>query len=144
MLGREGGMIKQLFWPFFLGLGGPVGSGQQYMPWIHVEDIARLFCHAIQKNHVSGVLNGVAPQVITNGEFAKTFARQMWRPAVIPLPLFAINWAFSEERAKIMTEGQRVIPKRTLESGFKYKYPDIETACQQVSRVIYNDDFDTK
>jgi NAD dependent epimerase/dehydratase family enzyme len=65
VLGRSGGMIKQLFLPFFLGLGGPVGRGDQYMPWIHIHDMASLFLFAIENDNVQGVLNGVAPQVCT-------------------------------------------------------------------------------
>lgn len=138
VLGREGGMIQQLVWPFFFGLGGPVGDGKQFMPWIHIHDLVYLFHHIIT-NDLSGIFNGVAPQIITNGEFAKTFARQLWRPAILPLPSFAVDLAFGKERAKIMTEGQKVIPKRTLESNFQYEFPDIESACKEFARIIYAD-----
>lgn len=75
-------------------------------------------------------------QIVTNRQFAKAFGRALWRPALIPVPEFVLNVAFSEERAKIMTEGQKVIPKRTLAYGFQYKYPDIDTACRQVAKLI--------
>lgn len=75
-------------------------------------------------------------QIVTNKQFAKAFGRALWRPALIRLPEFVINIAFSEERAKIMTEGQKVIPKRTLAYGFQYKYPDIDSACRQVAKLI--------
>lgn len=136
ILGRSGGMIKQLFLPFFLGLGGPVGRGDQHMPWIHIHDMASLLLFAIENENVQGVLNGVAPQIVTNRQFAKAFGRALWRPALIPIPEFVLNVAFSEERAKIMTEGQKVIPKRTLAYGFQYKYPDIDMACRQVAKLI--------
>ena len=71
-------------------------------------------------------------QIVTNKDFAKAFARALWRPALIPVPEYALNLAFSEERAKMMTEGQKVIPKRTLAYGFQYKYPNIESACREV------------
>lgn len=71
VLGKDGGMIKQLYLPFFLGLGGPVGSGNQFLPWIHVDDVAKLICFAIESGEIDGVLNGVAPQIITNKEFTK-------------------------------------------------------------------------
>jgi NAD dependent epimerase/dehydratase family enzyme len=64
VLGRTGGMIKQAFLPFFLGVGGPLGSGKQYMPWIHIKDLVNLFVYALKKENISGILNGVAPQVI--------------------------------------------------------------------------------
>nr|CAD7434542.1 unnamed protein product [Timema monikensis] len=132
VLGKNGGMVKQLYIPFYLGLGGPVGSGKQYMPWIHIDDLTNLLLFAIQKKDVKGVLNGVAPEIVTNKEFSQAFGRALWRPALIPLPEFVVNTAFSEERAKIMTEGQRVVPKRTLSYGFHYMYPDIETACKNI------------
>ena len=140
VLGREGGVVSQMYWPFYLGVGGPVGSGKQYFPWIHLHDIVGLIVYAIENSKVSGVLNGVAPQVITNGQFASALAKAMWRPALIPMPEFVLNLAFSEERAKIMTEGQKVIPKRTLESGYKFEFPTIDSACQQCARMIYADE----
>lgn len=75
-------------------------------------------------------------QTVTNRQFAKAFGRALWRPALIPLPEFVLNIAFSEERAKIMTEGQKVNPKRTLAYGFQYKYPDIDSACREVAKLI--------
>nr|CAG4640925.1 EOG090X07KR [Eulimnadia texana] len=144
VLGRHGGMIERLYWPFFFGLGGPIGSGNQYFPWIHIDDIARLFVFAIQNNKVSGVLNGVAPDIVTNREFAKTFGRALWRPAVIPLPAFVVETMFGKERAVMMLQGQKVIPKRTQELGFMYKYPDIYSALKECSRLIYTPELMTK
>lgn len=132
VLGRSGGIIKQIYLPFFLGLGGPIGTGNQYMPWIHITDLVNMFTFALKNNNVHGVLNGVAPQLITNKEFTKAFAIAMKRPAVIPLPSFVLQILFSEERAKMMLEGQKVIPKRVKEIGFQYQYPDIENACKQL------------
>lgn len=135
-------MIANLYLPFFFGLGGPVGSGQQYLPWIHLHDIARLFLHAIENQSVDGVLNGVAPNLVTSREFAKAFGASLWRPAFLPLPEFACNILLGPERARMLTDGQKVIPKRTLESGFKYKYPDIHSACKEFSKLVYTDDMD--
>jgi NAD dependent epimerase/dehydratase family enzyme len=75
-------------------------------------------------------------QIVTNRQFAKAFGQALWRPVLIPIPVFVLNAAFSEERAKVMTEGQKVIPKRTLEYGFQYKYQDIDMACRQVAKLI--------
>ncbi|XP_067012922.2 epimerase family protein SDR39U1 isoform X2 [Anabrus simplex] len=135
VLGRSGGMIKQVYWPFYLGVGGPVGSGDQFFPWIHLHDLVRLIVFAIENNEVKGVLNGVAPQVVTNKDFALSFGKAMWRPAFIPVPEFALNVAFGDERAKIMTEGQKVVPKRVLQYGFEYRYPDIDSACRECARM---------
>ncbi|XP_024940198.1 epimerase family protein SDR39U1 isoform X4 [Cephus cinctus] len=89
---------------------------------------------------VSGILNGVAPQIITNEQFTKAFAAALWRPAVIPVPTFLLNMAFHKERAKIMTEGQKVIPKRVLDAGYEYEFPNIDAACKQFAKLIYIDD----
>ena len=124
--------MSQLYWPFFFGLGGPVGSGDQYFPWIHIDDLVELMVYAIENDHVNGILNAVAPQIVTNKEFAKALGVSMGRPSLIPSPKFILKTIFSEERSKIMTEGQKVIPKRTLETGFKFKYDNIDAACRHL------------
>ncbi|XP_014216065.1 epimerase family protein SDR39U1 [Copidosoma floridanum] len=141
VLGRTGGMIKQVIMPFFFGLGGPIGSGTQYMPWIHIRDLVNLFLHALQNECVRGIYNGVAPELVTNAEFTKAFASALGRPAFIPLPEFALKTLLNEERAKIMLEGQKVIPKRVLESNFQYKYPTIKRACEEFAWVRYEEPY---
>ncbi|CAK9806920.1 Epimerase family protein SDR39U1 [Anthophora plagiata] len=132
VLGKNGGMIKQIYLPFFFGLGGPIDNGNQYMPWIHVTDLVNLFLFSIENKNVEGILNGVAPQIVTNKEFTKAFATVMRRPAFIPVPRIFLNILFNEERAKIMLEGQKVVPKRVQELGFQYQYPDINSACTEL------------
>ena len=134
VLGRDGGVLKNIYVPFFFGLGGPVGTGKQWFPWIHAKDCAGIMAHAIDNDHVTGVLNAVS-QPATNSEFTKALAAAMWRPAFIPLPEFALNYMFGPERAKIMTRGQKVIPKRTMESGYQYMYPDLASACKQCAQM---------
>lgn len=131
VLGRDGGMVKQLYWPYFLGLGGPVNPGSQFLPWIHISDLARLIIFAID-NKVTEVLNAVAPQPITNKEFSQAFGKALGRPAIFPVPEFIMNTIYNEERAKIVTSGQKVIPKRTQLLGFKYSFPDIDSACRSL------------
>nr|CAG4638503.1 EOG090X07KR [Cyclestheria hislopi] len=140
VLGRSGGVISELYIPFFFGVGGPVGSGEQYFPWIHIDDIAHLFLFAIKNDNVRGVLNGVAPDIITNKEFARAFGRALWRPAFLPLPAGAVNLIFGPERAKMLLCGQKVIPKKTLDYGFVFRYPDIYSACKEFSSLLYIND----
>lgn len=128
-------MIQQLIVPFYLGLGGPIGSGTQFMPWIHIEDVAALYVHAIEHNNLTGVVNAVAPQSITNGQFAKAFGAALWRPAILPLPGFVLNMIFSDERAKIMTEGQKVVPRKAIQSGFQFKFPEIDSAAKEFASL---------
>uniref|UniRef100_A0A8D8U4N0 Epimerase family protein SDR39U1 n=2 Tax=Cacopsylla melanoneura TaxID=428564 RepID=A0A8D8U4N0_9HEMI len=138
VLGNGGGMIKSSFWPFFFFAGGPMGSGSQPLPWIHIHDMVRIIRLAIEKENVSGVLNGVAPQIITNADFARAFGSALGRPAILPFPRFALNLIFSPERARIVAEGQKVQPKRLLEEyKFEYKYPTIEEACKEVVREFW-------
>ncbi|XP_051157391.1 epimerase family protein SDR39U1 [Leptopilina boulardi] len=141
VLGRTGGMIQQMIFPFFFCVGGIMGSGKQYMPWIHIQDLVSLFQHAIDNENINGILNGVAPQIITNQEFTKEFSSALGVPAFIPLPSMAVNLLFGQERAKIVLEGQKVIPKRVLESKFKYKFPDIQSACKNFAVLRYSEPF---
>lgn len=136
VLGRSGGIISQIYWPFYFGVGGRIASGKQFFPWIHIEDIAGLFAHGIQSEKVYGVLNGVAPQTVTNIEFTKALARAMWRPALFTQPSFVLKLAFGDERASMMIEGQKVVPQRTLETGYQFKYPTIKDACKSCAYTI--------
>lgn len=132
VLGRGGGVIQQTIWPFWFGLGGVLGSGKQYFPWIHVDDMTGIIFHALENDHVTGVLNAVAPQVVTNESYTKEYAGALWRPAILPTPSFAVNFIFGQDRGKILLEGQKVIPKRTLEMGFKFQYPELKQALAEI------------
>lgn len=136
VLGREGGMIQSLFVPFFMGAGGPVASGNQPLPWIHIDDLCNLIKYSIETPKVEGVLNGVAPQIITNRDFANAFAKALWRPALFPLPQFVVEYLFSKERSVLLTTGAKIQPKRTLETGFQYEYPEIYPACKSCSSMF--------
>lgn len=136
VLGREGGMIQSLFLPFFMGVGGPVATGNQPLPWIYIDDLCNLIKYSIENPKVEGILNGVAPQVVTNRDFSKAFASALWRPALFPLPEFVVEYLFSKERSVLLTTGAKIKPKRTLETGFKYEYPDIATACKACSSMF--------
>ncbi|UYV67418.1 SDR39U1 [Cordylochernes scorpioides] len=130
VLGKGGGLINQMYWPFFFGLGGPVGPGHQYLPWIHLEDLTSLFAFAISQPQVAGVLNGVAPEVVTSRQFAKTLGKAMCRPALLPMPARVMDLLLHPERASMVTKGQKVLPSRTLELGFKFQYPELLEACR--------------
>lgn len=139
VLGRNGGMISQIFLPFFMGVGGVMGSGTQSMPWIHVKDLSGLILHSIENKNVQGVLNGVAPDMITNRDFVSAFAKELWRPAFIPLPEFVWNFVFGQERANMITKGPKVLPKRTLATGYNFRFPTISEACKEFSHLAYLD-----
>ena len=124
-----------MFIPFFLGFGGKISSGKQWFPWIHVEDVAGIIYYAIQNERVNGVLNATAPHYITNAEFTRAFASQLWRPALCTVPEFALNFVYGSERAQALTTGAKVIPKRTLDLGYEYLYPDIKSACKEFATL---------
>lgn len=134
MLGRDGGAIAQMLWPFRLGLGGPIGSGQQPFPWIHVADLAGIVTHAVEREDVGGILNGVAPSATdtTNRGFAQAMGSALRRPAILPLPGFVVSAVFGPERSIMLLEGQRVVPRRTLESNFCFAFPDLPSALQDI------------
>lgn len=139
VLGRNGGLIGNIFWQFFFGLGGRMGSGHQPLAWIHVKDLAGLVHHSIENENVTGVLNGVAPQLASNQDFVDQFARSLNRPSFLPMPSFVWNFIFGPVRASMITEGQKVVPKRTLETGFQYRFPTLDRACFEFSHAFYKD-----
>ena len=116
-----------------------MGSGEQPMAWIHVKDVCGIITHAIENEKVNGVLNAVAPEIITNQEFVDSFASALHRPAFFPLPDFVWNLVFGEERATMITKGQMVRPERTLESGYQFQFPNIAKACEEFSVLSYTD-----
>lgn len=137
VLGRDGGAMKQMLTPFWLGVGGTLGSGRQPFPWIHVSDLAGIIAHALEPSSdtpssVPQVFNGVAPAQNTNYEFTKELGRALHRPTIFPVPSFVVITLMGSERAVILTQGQKVAPQKTLESGFQYQYPDLSSALKEI------------
>jgi uncharacterized protein (TIGR01777 family) len=133
VLSRAGGFLAKLLLPFRLGMGGHVGTGKQWLPWIHVDDEIALIRHAISSAGVSGILNAVAPEPVTNAEFSKALGRALNRPVVLAAPAFALRVALGGEMASdLLLASQRAMPVRTLESGFKYKHPLLEPALKDL------------
>ena len=117
--------------PFKLGAGGPLGSGKQWMPWIHVTDLARLYYHAAATAPIDGPMNAVAPNPVRNTEFTRALGRQLHRPAFLPAPYFGLRLVFGEF-AQVLFASQRVIPRVALESGFTFQYPDITAGLREI------------
>ena len=122
VLSVEGGALKKMIAPFKLGLGGPLGTGKQWFPWIHVDDIVGIFRHAIHTSSLGGPVNGVAPQPVTNSEFTRELARALHRPAFLPVPEMALK-ALMGEMAEVLFGSQRVLPKAALASGYEFHHP---------------------
>ncbi|XP_037313576.2 epimerase family protein SDR39U1 [Pungitius pungitius] len=137
VLGRDGGAMKQMLLPFWLGLGGTLGSGGQPFPWIHVSDLAGIIAESLEPpaaptSPSPQVLNGVAPALSTNLEFTKELGRVLRRPTVFPVPGLVMNALMGSERAVVLLQGQKVVPKRTQEAGYVYRYPDLTSALKEI------------
>ncbi|XP_076829793.1 epimerase family protein SDR39U1 [Brachyhypopomus gauderio] len=137
VLGRDGGAMKQMLTPFRLGLGGSLGSGRQPFPWIHISDLVGIIAQGLEPSRSPPsphpqVFNGVAPSLNTNYEFTKELGSLLKRPTIFPVPGFFLDTVLGSERAVILTQGQRVVPKQTLESGYKFQYPDLRSALQEI------------
>ena len=131
VLGAGGGALGKMLTPFKLGAGGTLGNGRQWMPWIHVADLARLYVHAAESAAVRGPMNAVAPQPVRNSEFTKALARQLHRPAFMPAPYIGLRILFGEF-AQVLFASQRVLPQVALDTGFTFQYPDIAAALREI------------
>jgi uncharacterized protein (TIGR01777 family) len=131
VLGAGGGALAKMLTPFKLGGGGPLGNGRQWMPWIHVADLARLYVHAADAASIHGPMNAVAPNPVRNSEFTKALGRALHRPAFIPAPYFGLRLLFGEF-AQVLFASQRVIPQVALGTGFVFQYPEIAAALRDI------------
>jgi uncharacterized protein (TIGR01777 family) len=132
VLTPSGGALAKMLPPFRLGLGGPVGSGKQWMPWIALDDALGVIGHLLSKETLMGPVNAVALEQVTNTQFGHTLGRVLHRPAVIPLPAIALRLAFGEMAEATLLASQRVVPRVLQESGFQWQYPTLERALQHL------------
>jgi len=130
VIGRGGGALAKMLLPFKLGLGGPLGMGKQYMSWIHVEDLAALYIECVKNREASGVYNGTAPHPVTNKEFSHTLGKTLKRPAFAPVPSFIVRKIFGE-MSQILLDGQKVLPVRSKELKFRYRYYTVDLALKE-------------
>jgi uncharacterized protein len=129
VLHPDGVALRRMVPLFRAGLGGPLGSGQQVMSWIHRDDAVSLIRHALATEELSGPVNATAPAPVTNREFAHALARALRRPALLPTPAFALRLALGEMSQAVLT-GQRALPVRALDSGFRFAYPTLDSALR--------------
>lgn len=131
VLGSEGGALKKMLLPFRLGVGGRVGSGRQWMSWIHADDLVSLMLFALDTPGLHGAVNGTAPNPVTNAEFTRVLGAVLHRPAILPVPAFALKIMFGE-MAEVMLGSQRIQPAAALSAGFQFRYPALEQALRQL------------
>ncbi len=127
VLARNAGMLARLLPPFRLGLGGRMGSGRQWMPWIHIEDEVGLIDFLLQHEECRGPYNACAPNAVRNAEFARTLGRVLHRPALLPAPACVLRLALGE-MSDLLLGGQHLQPQRTLDAGYQFRFPDLEAA----------------
>jgi hypothetical protein len=130
VLTRHGGLLGQLLLPFKLGVGGPIAGGEQFMSWIHIDDVVGLFLWALDDRSVWGVINATAPNPVTNREFSKALGRALHRPALMPVPKLAVAAIRGAELADAVAGGARVLPRRALDLGYEYRYPELDGALR--------------
>ncbi len=135
-LSPDGGALASMLPPFRLGLGGPLGSGRQWMPWIHLDDIIGAIRHFIGMDAAAlePTYNLTAPNPATNADFTRALGRALGRPAFLPAPGFAMKLMFGEMAEALLLNGARVIPRNLLRHGFRFAHPDLEPALTQLLR----------
>ncbi|MEG4347263.1 TIGR01777 family oxidoreductase [Microcoleus sp. A003_D6] len=126
-----GGALAKMLPPFKLFAGGPIGTGKQWFSWIHREDVVDLILYALQNSQVEGVLNATAPNPVRMNELCQTLGEVLQRPSWLPVPGFALEMLLGDG-AKVVLEGQKVLPKQTLASGFQYQYPTLKLALEEI------------
>lgn len=125
------GFLKRMLLPFKLGLGGPIADGQQFMPWVHLEDISNLFIFLSKQTDLDGVFNGTAPEPVTNAEFSHLLAQKLHRPSFMVVPSCVLKLALGE-MSQLLLGGQRALPEKVRAAGFEFQYTDLESALDHV------------
>lgn len=135
-IGRSRGFLPIIRLPFCLGLGAKIGTGRQPFPWIHVDDMVGVILHVLDRPQTEGRYNAVSPGIVDNATFTEAFARALGRPVVWSIPEWIVRAIVGSERSSILLRGQRVRPRRTLESGYRFTFPTIDVAMSDLVRKV--------
>ncbi len=130
VLAKDGGALKEMLTPFKLGVGGTIGSGEQFMSWIALDDLIKIIYFALENEDLRGAVNATAPNPVKNEEFTDMLGKVLHRPTIIPIPAFGIKLLFGEKGEKLLLEGCRVLPKKLEEAGFEFKFKKLEQALK--------------
>ncbi len=131
VLSRSGGALAKMLPPFRLGVGGPVAGGRQYVPWVHLDDVVGALMRCLDDPEIQGPVNVTAPNPVTNAELSRALGRVLGRPAMLPVPALALRLLYGE-MAQIVTTGQRVVPRRLEQLGYRFRHSEIEGALRDV------------
>lgn len=132
VLDAKGGALQAMLLPFKLGVGGPLGAGQQYWPWIHRQDWVDLVRMLVTSPTATGAVNASAPNPVTNAEFTRLLGRALHRPAFLPAPAFALRLALGEMADALLLTGQRAVPAAADRLGYRFTYPDLAAALDEI------------
>ena len=132
VLSRRGGALKQMLLPFRLGLGGRIGSGRQWLSWIHIDDLVAAALYILQRADLKSAVNMVGPTPVTNAQFTQTLAKVLRRPAFFPVPVTAVKLAFGEFAEEGLLSSARVVPKALMGSGFVFQHPELHAALSNL------------
>jgi uncharacterized protein (TIGR01777 family) len=131
VLAQQGGALEKMLPPFKAGVGGPVAGGRQYLPWIHLSDVADAILHCLDRTEMEGPVNVTAPSPATNREFSRLLGKVLGRPATLPVPGLALKLLYGE-MAQIVLTGQRAVPRELEGHGYEFRQPDLEQALRDV------------
>lgn len=130
ILGKDGGALAQMLTPFSWGVGGIIGDGKMMTSWIHIADLIGMYRHIIDK-HLTGIYNATSPNPVSNYAFTKALGKALHRPTILPIPEFVLRIMYGEA-ASVLTGSKEVYPRKILEEGYVFKYPQIETALEDI------------
>lgn len=131
-LGRGGGALERMLLPYRLFIGGPIGSGRQGFPWVHLADVVGIYRWAVESDQVAGPLNATGPQPLTNREFSQALGRALGRPSWLPVPSLALKLLFGELAETALLQGQKVAPTRTQQLGYQFRFRTVEAALRDL------------
>jgi uncharacterized protein (TIGR01777 family) len=132
VMSGQGGALPKMLLPFRMGLGGRLGSGRQWWSWVAVDDVVGAIQHVLENDSLHGPVNTVAPQQVTNAEFTKTLAGVLKRPALFPMPAFAVRLVFGEMGQELFLASQRVEPAKLTASGYQFQHPELRKALEEI------------
>jgi len=130
VLSKDGGALAEMLTPFKFGVGGIIGSGKQWMSWIALDDIISVYERAVEDETMRGAFNACSPDPVTNERFTKVMGSVLYRPTILPLPEFAVNFLFGEMGDALLLDSTRATPKRLQDIGFEFKFTDLESALK--------------
>ena len=132
VLGKGGGALSKMIPPFKMGLGGKVGSGNQWMSWIHIDDLVGIICFCMQHDNLKGGVNGTSPFPVVNSVFTKALGKILHRPTFIPMPQILVKVLLGQMGEELLLAGKKILPTKVLESGYKFQYPHLEDALSNI------------